>query len=321
MNPLAQKVLDGNTRAIARAISMVENNLPEKEAIIDDLHAYGGKALVWGLTGPPGSGKSSLLNLILKLERERGKKIAVIAVDPSSPFSGGAILGDRLRMQKHATDDGIFIRSMASRGHLGGVAGATGDVIKVLDAAGFDLIIIETIGVGQTEIDIVEMADMIFLVLVPGLGDEIQALKAGVMEIGDLFVINKSDRDDAAKVKAEVEYVLHLKEYDPDAVSNPIVMTSVLENTGLDELLSKAEEYHNTISKNGYLKEKRKRRIAREIKIILSSKVHQRVSRELQLEEKIDHWAEAAYHKQIKPYAFINEKIKTLFPADINPKS
>jgi len=313
LNPLAQKVLDGNTRAIARAISIVENDFPGKEEIIDDLHVHSGHALVWGLTGPPGSGKSSLLNLILKTEREHGKKIAVIAVDPSSPFSGGAILGDRLRMQKHATDDGIFIRSMASRGHLGGVAGATGDVIKVLDAAGFDLIIIETIGVGQTEIDIVEMADMVFLVLVPGLGDEIQALKAGVMEIGDIFVINKSDRDDASKVRAEVEYVLHLKEYDPDAVSNPIVMTSVLENTGVEELLSQAEQYYTTISKNGYLKEKRKRRIAREIKIILSSKVHQRVSRELGLEEKIDQWVEAAYHKQIKPYAFINEKINLLF--------
>lgn len=313
MNALAQKVLDGNIRAIARAISIVENDLPEKETIIDDLHFQSGHAVVWGLTGPPGSGKSSLLNLILKKEREQGRKIAVIAVDPSSPFSGGAILGDRLRMQKHATDEGVFIRSMASRGHLGGVTGATGDVIKILDAAGFDRIIIETIGVGQTEIDIVEMADIVFLVLVPGMGDEIQALKAGVMEIGDLFIINKSDRDDAAKVRAEVEYVLHLKEYNPDAISNPVVMTSVLENSGIDELLSQTEQYYGAIQKNGYLEIKRKKRIARQIKIILSAKVHSRVHQELELDKKIDKWVEASYQKQIKPYSFINQKINLLF--------
>ena len=243
----------------------------------------------------------------------KGKKIAIVAVDPSSPFSGGAVLGDRLRMQKHAVDNGVFIRSMASRGHLGGVSGAAGDVIKVLDAAGFDLIIIETIGVGQTEIDIVEMADIVLLVLVPGLGDEIQALKAGVMEIGDVFIVNKSDRDDAAKVQAEIEYVLHMKtpgEYD---VPNPVVMTSALEKSGIDELLEQIEQYLAAVSENGFLEQKRKKRIARELKIIVSGKVREKVNRQLKLDERIQNWADAAYNKEVKPYAFINEQLKDLF--------
>lgn len=313
MTQLAEQVLLGNTRAVARAISIVENDSPEKEPLIDNLYSHSGRAVVWGLTGPPGSGKSSLLNLIIRKERSKGKKIAVIAVDPSSPFSGGAILGDRLRMQKHATDEGVFIRSMASRGHLGGVTGATGDVIKVLDAAGFDLIIIETIGVGQTEIDIVEMADIVLLVLVPGLGDEIQALKAGVMEIGDIFIINKSDRDDAAKVRAEVEYVLHMKVADAETVQNPVVMTSVLENSGIDNLLENVDMYVSAISQNGFLMEKRKKRIAREIKMIVTSKVRQQVNDQLQIDARIQKWVEATYNKKVRPYAFINEKLKELF--------
>ncbi|HHJ53793.1 MAG TPA: methylmalonyl Co-A mutase-associated GTPase MeaB, partial [Caldithrix abyssi] len=197
---MVERILNGDTRAVARAISWIENEHPEKEQLIDALYPHAGRAAVWGITGPPGSGKSSLVNLIIKIQRAKGKKVAVIAVDPSSPFSGGAILGDRIRMQNHATDTGVFIRSMASRGHLGGIAGATADAIKVLDAAGFDLILIETIGVGQTEIDIVGLSDLVLLVLVPGLGDEIQALKAGVMEIGDVFIVNKSDKADADRV-------------------------------------------------------------------------------------------------------------------------
>jgi LAO/AO transport system kinase len=216
-------------------------------------------------------------------------------------------------MQKHATDDGVFIRSMASRGHLGGIAGATSDVIKVLDAGGFDLIIIETIGVGQTEIDVVEIADIVFLVLVPGLGDEIQALKAGVMEIGDIFIVNKSDRDDAAKVQAELEYVLHMKMAEENAVPNPVIMTSVLLDSGIDELLENAQNYLNSISSNGYLQAKRKKRVAREIKLIITSKINERVEQQLQIDKRIEEWTEATYNKKVRPYDFINEKLKTLF--------
>ena len=308
---LAEKVLAGEMRAVARAISHIENDHTQKEELIDTLYPHCGKAAVWGLTGPPGSGKSSLLDHIIDRERKRGSTVAVIAVDPSSPFSGGAILGDRLRMQKHATDSGVFIRSMASRGHLGGVAGATADVIKVLDAAGFDLIIIETIGVGQTEIDVVEMADVVLLLLVPGLGDEIQALKAGVMEIGDIFIINKSDRDDADKVRAEVEYVLGLKYTDDDDERNPVFMTSAKLNEGIDEMLAGVHAYFDKISNNGWLEQKRKKRIASEIKTILTAKIKNEVERYLREDNLLEHWVEQIYKGRRSPYAMINEKLQS----------
>ncbi len=310
---MVERILQGDTRAIARAISWIENEHPEKESMINAVYPYGGKAAVWGITGPPGSGKSSLVNLIIQHGRAKGQKIAVIAVDPSSPFSGGAILGDRIRMQKHATDSGVFIRSMASRGHLGGIAGATSDAIKVLDAAGFDLILIETIGVGQTEIEIVELSDVVLLVLVPGLGDEIQALKAGVMEIGDVFVINKSDKDDAFRVKAEVEYVLHLKDdYDPQN-QNPVFMTSALRNEGIRELADGVEDYFARISQNGKLEQKRKRRIGDEIRNIINSKLRERLFRYLSLEHLLKEWTEQVYRKTASPYMLVNEELEKFF--------
>ncbi|MCF6335614.1 MAG: methylmalonyl Co-A mutase-associated GTPase MeaB, partial [Spirochaetales bacterium] len=207
---LIKRITRGNTRAIARGISVIENNSDTKEELIDGLYPFTGKAQIIGITGPPGAGKSTIVDRIIQFERNNNKKIAVIAVDPSSPFSGGAILGDRLRMQTHATDPGVFIRSMASRGHLGGISAATSGAIKVFDAAGFDTIIIETIGVGQTEVEVIELADLIILTLVPGMGDEIQAMKAGIMEIADLFLVNKSDIDGADRLKSEIEYMLML---------------------------------------------------------------------------------------------------------------
>ena len=308
---LARNVLAREMRAVARAISYIENDHPLKEELIDELYPHCGRAVVWGLTGPPGSGKSSLLDHIIDRERKKGNKVAVIAVDPSSPFSGGAILGDRLRMQKHATDSGVFIRSMASRGHLGGVAGATADVIKVLDAAGFDLIIIETIGVGQTEIDVVEMADVVLLLLVPGLGDEIQALKAGVMEIGDVFIINKSDRDDADKVRAEVEYVLGLKYMEEDEDRPPVFMTSAKMNEGIDEMLQGVHDHFQKIRSNGWLEQKRKKRIAGEIRTILTTKIKSEVERYLREQNLLDQWVEQIYEGRRSPYAMINEKLQS----------
>lgn len=311
MSELVHEVLKKNTRAIARAISRIENEHPGKEDLINALYPHTGHALVWGLTGPPGSGKSSLVNHMIRIERAKGKRVAVIAVDPSSPFSGGAVLGDRIRMQKHATDEGVFIRSMASRGHLGGVAGATADVIKVLDAAGFDLIVIETIGVGQTEIDVVQMADLVLLVLVPGLGDQIQALKAGVMEIGDVFIINKSDRPEADRVRAEVEYALHMG----NAEINPVFMTSALENTGLSELSDGIEAYYNKIATNGYLEKKRKERIASEIRNLIAAKIKQQVERALNIPGEIEQWTENVYKNKRSPYKLVNEKLQAFFEA------
>ncbi|MBN2049187.1 MAG: methylmalonyl Co-A mutase-associated GTPase MeaB, partial [Spirochaetales bacterium] len=265
---LVEGVLEGDIRSIARAVSLIENNDPRKESLVDSLWPHCGKAVVWGVTGPPGAGKSTLVDRFIEQERRQGKKVAVIAVDPSSPFTGGAILGDRLRMQQHATDDGVFIRSMASRGHLGGVSLATCDAVKVFDAAGFDTIFVETIGVGQTEVEIIELSDVVLLVLVPGMGDEIQAMKAGIMEIGDIFVVNKKDKDGADKLKSEIEYVLDIKENNGGR-RNPVVMVCARDNDGIEDLVGTLYSFLESLKEDGGLEEKRRQRISRELEKIL----------------------------------------------------
>ncbi len=299
---LAADILAGKTRAIARGLSMAEDDSPEKESLIDALHDYTGHAAVWGLTGPPGAGKSTLADRLIQKEREAGKTVAVIAVDPSSPFTGGALLGDRLRMQAHAVDPGVFIRSMASRGHLGGISSGTFDAVKIFDAAGFDTIIIETIGVGQTEIEIIELSDIVVLVLVPGMGDEIQAMKAGVMEIGDVFVVNKQDKDGAERLKAEIEYVLMLKEQTDGNPAPGILLTSARDNTGIEELYLHINQLYRERFRNGILRDRRKRRIKKEMDAILSRKIKVLIEKELS-----NIWIEKVYNKEMKLYSFINE--------------
>jgi LAO/AO transport system kinase len=311
MSELVEGVLAGEMRAIARTISLIENQDSRKEAIVDRLFTRCGRAVIVGITGPPGGGKSTLADRLIERERRRRRRVAVIAVDPSSPFSGGALLGDRLRMQSHATDEGVFIRSMASRGHLGGIAEATGDVIKVLDAAGFDTILIETIGVGQTEVEIIELSDIVVLVLVPGMGDEIQAMKAGVMEIGDLFVINKKDKPGADKLKAEVEYVLGIKYNGRAEEMNPIVMVSALHDDGIDDLMGAADSYYAAITANGMLELKRRQRIAREMRKIFSQKVHEVLDVKIEFSKRIEQWVELIYNRSARPYELINREMKS----------
>jgi LAO/AO transport system kinase len=198
----------GDCRAIARSISLVERDDPARLAMLKVLHAHTGQAHIIGITGPPGAGKSTLTDKIIAELRQRGRRVAVLAIDPSSPFTGGAILGDRIRMQRHALDEGVFIRSLATRGHLGGLSRATSEAVRILDAAGYDTVIIETVGVGQSEVDIVRLADTVVLVAVPGMGDDIQTIKAGIMEIGDIFCVNKADRDGAERVVREIRAML-----------------------------------------------------------------------------------------------------------------
>jgi LAO/AO transport system kinase len=233
---LVQAVIAGEFRAVARLISLVENGASEAVACLSEIYPHTGRCFTIGVTGAPGSGKSTLVDALASRHRGAGQKVGIIAVDPTSPFSGGAILGDRIRMQSRSTDPGTFIRSMATRGHLGGLARATGDVLLVMDAAGFDVVIIETVGVGQDEIEIIRTAQATLVLLVPGMGDDIQAMKAGIMEIGDIFVINKSDRPGVQRVESELAALLATGSR-ADGWMPRIVKTIASEDKGIDDCI------------------------------------------------------------------------------------
>jgi len=240
---LSQRVIEGDARAVARAISLIEDDTPSGAELIRRIFPSTGRAYLVGITGPPGSGKSTLVDRLTAEIRKTAKTVGVVAVDPTSPFSGGALLGDRVRMQAHAGDAGVFIRSMATRGNLGGLARATSEVALVLDAAGKDVVLIETVGVGQDEIDIVRTADVSIVTVVPGSGDEVQALKAGIMEIADIFVVNKADREGADRTVASIDANLSLQTFAPGEWRPPILKTEATTGRGVAELLATIERF------------------------------------------------------------------------------
>jgi LAO/AO transport system kinase len=259
------KVRAGDVRALARLLSLVEDESPRVRSVIKDLLPSTGGARVIGLTGAPGAGKSTVTGALLSAYRQAGHRVAVLAVDPSSPFTGGALLGDRIRMQEHATDEGVYIRSMASRGHLGGLAASTPQAVRVLDAAGFELIIIETVGVGQAEVAIASLADSVVVLLAPGMGDAVQAAKAGILEVADLFVVNKADKPDAQHVVRDLRNMIALADRADGDWKPPIVSTTATKGDGIGELAERLEAHWSWLNSTGELKRRRQARAREEL--------------------------------------------------------
>jgi LAO/AO transport system kinase len=296
---MAQRVLSGDRRAVARAISMVEDGADGLPALIGALYPHTGRAYTIGLTGSPGVGKSSLAERLVAAARGRDHTVAVLAIDPTSPFTGGALLGDRLRMQAHATDPGVFIRSMATRGHLGGMALAAPEAIMVLDAAGRDYVVIETVGVGQAEVEVATQADTTLVVVQPGWGDAIQAAKAGILEIADVFVVNKADREGAGEVVRDLKSMLRMGprlDWVP-----PVVKSSTVSGDGIDELWDAIAAHRDHEESSGRLVEKRRRRVLEEVESLVAAQLRARMASALDQGAESD-LADDLAARRIDPY-------------------
>jgi len=308
---LVDRARQGDPRAVARLISLVEDASPALREVMAALVPHAGRAAVLGVTGSPGVGKSTVTSALVAAFRAAGRRVGVLAVDPSSPFSGGALLGDRVRMQEHATDPGVYIRSMATRGHLGGLAWATPQALRVLDAAGCDIVLIETVGVGQSEVDVAALADTTLVLLAPGMGDGIQAAKAGILEVGDVFVVNKSDRDGADQVVRDLRGAIRLAERAPGDWRPPIVKTVAVHREGLDDVVSAVDKHRVWMERGGELDRRRRRRVRDEIEAIAVTALRRRFG-DLHGDARLDTLAEKVLAGQFDPYAAADEIIAAL---------
>jgi LAO/AO transport system kinase len=311
VDQLLQDFLNGDTRALSRVITRVENRSSDSLKLLQELFPHAGKSQVIGITGSPGSGKSTLVDRLATAYRQTGYTLAVVAVDPSSPFTGGAILGDRIRMQTRGTDPGLYIRSMATRGHLGGLATATADVVTVLDAAGKNPILVETVGVGQDEIEIVKLADISIVVLVPGMGDDVQALKAGIMEIGDIFVINKCDRPGVEKMERAVLAMLSLG-HQEDGWQPPVIKTVATEGRGIDELEYKIAECSLFFEKSAARREKKRDAAKQRLLTLLEERLVEMTLRQAFPNGELNKIIEQIANREKDPYSVVDEVIRNL---------
>jgi LAO/AO transport system kinase len=303
-----ERALSGDARALARLVSLVENGAPELRAVMKALAPLTGRARVLGLTGAPGVGKSTVTAALVSAYRERGLRVGVLAVDPTSPFSGGALLGDRVRMQDHATDPGVFIRSMASRGHLGGLSAATPQALRVLDAAGLDVVLIETVGVGQAEVEIASLADTTLVLVAPGMGDAIQAAKAGILEAGDIFVVNKHDRPGAQETVRDLRTMIAMAQRGAGDWKPPIVTTIATAGEGIADLATALDAHWSWLDSSGERDRRRRARAKEEVAAIAVAALRQRVGG-LPGDSRLDALAARVAAGELDPYSAADELV------------
>jgi LAO/AO transport system kinase len=304
---LAKRILEGDIRAASRLMRDIDDRIPSAMNVLKDLYPKTGKAYILGITGPPGSGKSTIVDKMIDIFRKEGKSVGIVAVDPTSPFTGGAILGDRIRMQRHATDEGVFIRSLATRGCLGGLSRSTQDIVNVMDAMGKDIILVETVGVGQDEVEIVNTAHTSIVVLVPGLGDDIQAIKAGIIEIGDIFVINKCDREGADKMERDLRMVLEMGRKRDDGWEPSIFRTEAILGKGIFELVYGIYQHRQVLEQSQTLEKKLKERTKTTFLEILESELMTHFVEKIEKEGKWESLIDDLARRRTDPYTVVEK--------------